>query len=133
MYHDLTGSFIGLFSLLLFILAYIAIAMKEYIGVNKSKPALFICTFLFFIIGVYFLARDGGVPHDLESSVEHVILEISSIFFFLYVAMTYIIEALIERGVFDALKSRIKRELTLKRLLWLSGVMTFLLAPSLTI
>ncbi len=128
MEHNLTTSFIGIFSLALFFLAYIAIAMEDKIGVNKSKPALFVGTFLFFLIGIYFVAANGEVPHSLETTVEHVILEISGIFFFLYVAMTYI-EALIERGVFDVLKSKMtKKELTYKKLLWLSGIMTFFIS-----
>lgn len=128
MHHDLTSSFIGIFSLLLFAISYIAIAMEEKIGVNKSKPALFVGTFLFFIIGIYFLVHEGKVPQSLEDTVEHVILEISSIFFFLYVAMTYI-EALVERGVFDVLKARLtKKELTYKKLLWLSGILTFFIS-----
>jgi Na+/H+ antiporter NhaD/arsenite permease-like protein len=128
MQPDLTNSFIGYFSLLLFALSYIAIALEDKIGVNKSKPALFVGTFLFFIIGIYFLAHDGHVPANLQTSVEHVILEISEIFFFLYVAMTYI-EALLERGVFDVMKSRLmQKQLTYKKLLWTTGILTFFIS-----
>ncbi len=128
MQADLTNSFIGIFSLVLFVISYIVIAMEEKIGLNKSKPALFVGTFLFFIIGIYFLAYEGSVPKSLEDTLEHVILEISSIFFFLYVAMTYI-EALIERGVFDVLKAKLtKKDLTYKKLLWLTGILTFFIS-----
>lgn len=128
MQSDLTSSFIGYFSLALFVLAYVAIAMEERVGINKSKPALFVGTFLFFVIGVYFLVRDGEVPHSMRESVEHIILEISEIFFFLYVAMTYI-EALIERGVFDAIKTKLmKHGFTYKKLLWVTGVLTFFIS-----
>lgn len=128
MQSDLTSSFIGYFSLALFVFAYVAIAMEDKTGINKSKPALFVGTFLFFVIGVYFLARDGAVPHSMKESVEHIILEISSIFFFLYVAMTYI-EALIERGVFDAMKMKLmKQGFTYKKLLWVTGVLTFFIS-----
>jgi len=128
MQPDLTNSFIGYFSLFLFVLSYIAIALEDKIGVNKSKPALFVGTFLFFIIGIYFLAHDGHVPANLQTSVEHVILEISEIFFFLYVAMTYI-EALLERGVFDVMKSRLmKKQMSYKKLLWTTGILTFFIS-----
>ncbi len=128
MHYDLTTSFVGIFSLMLFVLAYIAIAMEEHMGVNKSKPALFVGTFLFFVIGIYFLITTGEVPHTLEATVEHVILEISEIFFFLYVAMTYI-EALLERGVFDVMKAKlVKKELSYKKLLWVSGFLTFFIS-----
>lgn len=128
MQPDLTSSFIGYFSLILFVLAYVAIAMEDKTGINKSKPALFVGTFLFFVIGVYFLARDGAVPHSMKESVEHIILEISSIFFFLYVAMTYI-EALLERGVFDVMKTRLmQKQLSYKKLLWVTGFLTFFIS-----
>ncbi len=125
---DLTGNFIGILCLALFCLSYVLIAMEERTGVNKSKPALFVGTFLFFIIGIYFLARDGAVPHSMKEAVEHVILEISEIFFFLYVAMTYI-EALLERGVFDVMKTRLmQKQLSYKKLLWVTGFLTFFIS-----
>ncbi len=41
--------------------------------------------------------------HNVHNEAENVILEIAEIFFFLFVAMTYI-ESLIHMGVFDTLK-----------------------------
>jgi len=125
--QELTTSLVGIFCLALFLLSYVAIALEDKIGVNKSKPALFVGTFMFFVLGVYFLSQ-GSVPHSLESMVEHVIVEIAGIFFFLYAAMTYI-EALIERGVFDALKAKLlKKELSYKKLLWVTGFLTFFIS-----
>ncbi len=55
--------------------------------------------------------------------------EIAEIFFFLFVAMTYI-ETLIERGVFDALKFRlVSRGYSYKKLFWLTGLLAFFISP----
>jgi Na+/H+ antiporter NhaD/arsenite permease-like protein len=61
--------------------------------------------------------------------MQKLILEIAEIFFFLFVAMTYI-ESLIERGVFDALKYRlISRGYSYKKLFWITGALAFWISP----
>ncbi len=49
------------------------------------------------LIGLYF-AMNGINGEHLEKEIEHLIVEIAGIFFFLLVAMTSI-EAMIDRGV----------------------------------
>ena len=83
-------------------MGYFFIATEENFHIDKAKPAIFIGTFMFLLIGFYMLANGLDV-HSLQNEVNHLILEISQIVFFLMVAMTYI-EALIERDVFNALK-----------------------------
>jgi Na+/H+ antiporter NhaD/arsenite permease-like protein len=61
--------------------------------------------------------------------MEHLILEIAEIFFFLLVAMTYI-ETLIERGVFDLMKYKlVSKGYTYKKLFWLTGLLAFFISP----
>ena len=103
--HDLTQTWIGYLVLFIFAAGYYFIATEEKFEINKAKPALFIGTFSFMLIGIYF-AINGLNPTPLHHEMQKLILEIAEIFFFLFVAMTYI-ESLIERGVFDALKYRL--------------------------
>ncbi|KIM11086.1 MAG: sodium:proton antiporter [Sulfuricurvum sp. PC08-66] len=125
---DLVTHPIGWFLLAVFIVGYYFIAAEEHYHINKSKPALFTGTFMFVVIGVFY-ALMGYEMHPLESEVEHLILEIAEIFFFLYVAMTFI-EALIERGVFNALKGNlVSKEMSYRKLFWITGLIAFFISP----
>jgi Na+/H+ antiporter NhaD/arsenite permease-like protein len=55
--------------------------------------------------------------------------EIAEIFFFLFVAMTFI-ETLIERGVFDVMKyNLVSKGYSYKKLFWLTGLLAFFISP----
>ncbi len=125
---DLTATWVGILSLIIFIVGYFFIAAEEVFHINKAKPALFIGTFIFILIGFYMLSN-GLDQHLLVNEVNHLILEIASIIFFLMVAMTYI-ETLIERDVFSALKYQlVSRGYSYKKLYWLTGTIAFFLSP----
>ncbi|MBN2722323.1 MAG: sodium:proton antiporter NhaD [Campylobacterales bacterium] len=124
----LTWSLIGISSLIIFIIGYYFIATEEKYNINKSKPALFIGTFMFMLIGVYF-AVNGLDVEPLHNEMKVLILEIAEIFFFLFVAMTFI-ETMIERNVFDVLKYKlISKGYTYKQLFWLTGFLAFFISP----
>ena len=125
---NLTTTWVGIASLIIFVVGYFFIATEENFHIDKAKPAIFIGTFMFLLIGFYMLANGLDV-HSLQNEVNHLILEISQIVFFLMVAMTYI-EALIERDVFNALKyNLVSKGYTYKRLFWLTGVLAFFISP----
>jgi Na+/H+ antiporter NhaD/arsenite permease-like protein len=125
---DLTASWVGFLSLVTFVIGYYFIAMEDKYRINKAKPALFIGTFIFMLIGVYY-AMHGYDRKPLEHEVEKLIVEISEIFFFLFVAMTYI-EAMIDRRVFSTLRYKlVSRGFTYKKLFWLTGFLAFFISP----
>jgi len=125
---DLTGSFIGFLVLAIFVAGYYFIASEEKYHINKAKPALFIGTFIFIVIGIY-TTMTGGDSHRLEEHVHHIILEIVQIFFFLFVAMTFI-ETMIEREVFESLKYKlVSKGYDYKKLFWITGVLAFFISP----
>ncbi len=125
---NLATSWVGWLSLALFVLAYYFIATEDKYEVNKAKPALFAGTFMFMLIGIFY-AINGLNPNSLHGELEHLILEIAEIFFFLLVAMTYI-ETLIERGVFDLMKYKlVSKGYTYKKLFWLTGLLAFFISP----
>ncbi len=126
--EHLTTTFVGIFSLVVFVLGYYVIAAEEKFHINKAIPALFIGTFIFMMIGVYYWVN-GLDREPLALEVDRLILEIAEIFFFLMVAMTYI-ETLIERNVFNALKYTLtSKGYSYKKLFWLTGLLAFFISP----
>ena len=125
---DLAVEPFGWLLLAIFIVGYYFIAAEEKYHINKAKPALFTGTVMFMLLGAYY-AFQGLNMQPFETEIAHLILEISEIFFFLFVAMTYI-EALIERGVFNALKTKlIAKGYGYKQLFWVTGLMAFFISP----
>jgi Na+/H+ antiporter NhaD/arsenite permease-like protein len=125
---NLSTTWVGWLSLVIFVVAYYFIAAEDKYEVNKAKPALFAGTFMFILIGIYY-AINGMNPEPLHNELEHLILEIAEIFFFLFVAMTFI-ETLIERNVFDLMKYKlVSKGYTYKRLFWLTGLLAFFISP----
>ena len=128
--HDLhlTTTWVGILSLAVFAVGYYFIAAEDKYRINKAKPALFAGTGIFMLIGLYF-AINGLDGHALETEVEHLIVEIAGIFFFLFVAMTYI-EAMIDRGVFSLLRyNLVSKGYTYKKLFWVTGLLAFFISP----
>jgi len=125
---DLTMTWLGMSSLLIFAIGYYFVAAEEKYSIDKAKPALFIGTFMFMLIAIYYALN--GLNLDLvNNEVNHLILEISGIFFFLFVAMTYI-ESLIHMNVFDKLKYKlITKGYTYRKLFWVTGFIAFFLSP----
>lgn len=119
---------LGWFLLAIFVVGYYFIATEEKYHIDKAKPALFIGTFMFVVIGFYYAIEGIGFT-AFESEVDHLILEIAEIFFFLFVAMTYI-EALIERGVFSSLRAKlIAKGYSYRELFWITGLLAFFISP----
>jgi len=125
---DMATEPVGWLLLAIFIVGYYFIAAEEKYHINKAKPALFVGTLMFMIIGGFY-AYNGLNMKPFETEIAHLILEIAEIFFFLYVAMTFI-EALIDRGVFNALKNKlVAKGYSFKGLFWVTGFLAFFISP----
>ncbi|MCH9739546.1 MAG: sodium:proton antiporter NhaD [Epsilonproteobacteria bacterium] len=126
----LTTEWVGILSLLVFLVGYYFIATEDTYHINKAKPALFAGTGIFILIGIYIaMSGDAKLGDHLHHGVNHLILEIAGIFFFLYVAMTYI-EAMIDRGVFSALRYKlVSSGYDYKKLFWVTGFLAFFISP----
>jgi len=125
---DLAVEPFGWLLLAIFVVGYYFIAAEEKYHINKAKPALFTGTFMFMLLGGYY-ALNGLDFAAFDTEIAHLILEIAEIFFFLYVAMTFI-EALIERNVFDALKEKLlSAGYDYKKLFWVTGFLAFFISP----
>jgi len=125
---DLTFTWVGFGALVIFVIGYYFVAMEEKYHIDKAKPALFIGTFMFILIAVYYMIN--GLDMNLvHTQAQHLILEIAEIFFFLFVAMTYI-ETLIHMNVFEKLKyNLISKGYSYRKLFWLTGFLAFFISP----
>ena len=125
---DLTGTWVGVVSLFIFAVGYYFVAMEEQYHIDKAKPALLTGTFLFMLIAAYYALHNMDM-NLVHTQAQHLILEIAEIFFFLFVAMTYI-ETMIHMGVFDKLKyNLISKGYTYRQLFWITGFIAFFLSP----
>ena len=126
----LTTAWVGWLSLAIFVIGYYFIATEDKYHINKAKPALFTGVTIFMLIGLYVaMSGDLNLQHRLEEGINELILEIAGIFFFLFVAMTYI-EAMIDRKVFSALRyNLVSKGYDYKKLFWITGLLAFFISP----
>ncbi|MCA9363383.1 sodium:proton antiporter NhaD [Candidatus Kaiserbacteria bacterium] len=124
---DLTTTWVGVVCLMLFVVTYGFVIAEEKIHMLKSKPAVFGGYLMWLPIGfVYF---QHGNTDVVKHAIEHDFQEFVSIFLFLISAMTYV-NAMIERNVFEALRSRLVRAgLSLRAMFWITGLIAFCLSP----
>ncbi|XPV70475.1 MAG: sodium:proton antiporter NhaD [Halarcobacter sp.] len=126
--QNLVNTWVGVATLGIFIIGYYLIANEEKYDVDKSLPALFVGIFTFLLIAFYFVLNGLDITLVHEEA-ENVILEIAEIFFFLFVAMTYI-ESLLHMGVFDRLKyNLVSKGYSYRKLFWLTGFLAFFISP----
>ncbi|NOY13346.1 MAG: sodium:proton antiporter [Deltaproteobacteria bacterium] len=124
---DLTGTWLGIFALVLFVAAYCLVIFEEQLHMRKSKPVLFAAGVIWILVA---LAYAGiGDTHTPEKMIEQNILEYAELFLFLLTAMTYI-NAMDERNVFQALRSwLVGRGFTLRTVFWVTGFLAFIISP----
>jgi len=65
LHTDLTTTWVGIASLIIFVIGYYFIAAEDKYHINKAKPALFAGTLIFMLIGVYYAINglDGKHLH----------------------------------------------------------------------
>ena len=125
---NIAFTWVGYSALFIFAVGYYFVAAEEKYEIDKAKPALFIGTFMFMLVAIYYYINHLDM-NLIHVQANHLILEISGIFFFLFVAMTYI-ESLIHMGVFDKLKyNLISKGYTYRKLFWATGFIAFFLSP----
>jgi NhaD family Na+/H+ antiporter len=124
---DLTGQWVGIFAIAVFILAYLLVMTEEFTHLRKSKPVILAAGIIWSAIALYYSSH--GAPHLAEQAVRHNLLEYAELMLFLLVAMTYI-NAMEERRVFDALRCwLVARGFGFRSLFWITGILAFFISP----
>ncbi|HEY9269203.1 MAG TPA: sodium:proton antiporter NhaD [Methylotenera sp.] len=124
---DLTGHWVGITSLIFFVVAYLFVMAEEFIHLRKSKPVILAAGIIWALIAWYYQSQ--GIPHEVEAAFKHNLEEYAELLLFLIVAMTYII-AMEERQVFEALRTwLIRKGLSYRALFWTTGLLAFFISP----
>lgn len=124
---DLTGHRFGIFSIIIFVFAYIAVMTEEVTLLRKSKPVLLAAGAIWIMIASIYVQND--MPDAVAIAARHNILEYAELFLFLLVAMTYI-NSMDERQVFEALRVWLVRSgFTYRKLFWVTGLFSFFISP----
>ena len=124
---DLTGNWVGITSIALFVIAYLLVMAEEFTHLRKSKPVILAAGIIWGLIAVAY--RDYGLSREVEEAVRHYLLEYAELGLFLLVAMTYI-NAMDERNVFCALRTwLIRKGFSLRSLFWITGLLAFFISP----
>jgi len=124
---DLKSHAVGYTAIAIFVIAYALVMAEEFTHLRKSKPVILAAGIIWAMIA--FVYAGSGDHHSAEQAVRHNILEFAELMLFLLVAMTYI-NAMDERGVFDALRSWLVRKgFGFRKLFWMTGVLAFFISP----
>ena len=124
---DFTRSGIGLFSIAIFLLAYLLVMAEEFTHLRKSKPVILAAGIIWGAIA--WVAAQHGLSIEAEHAVRHNLLEYAELMLFLLVAMTYI-NAIEERRVFEALRAwLVASGFGFRALFWITGGLAFFISP----
>ena len=124
---DMTGTERGIFTVLIFVIAYAFVMTEEFTHMRKSKPVILAAGIIWAHASI--LASQKGVPTEqMHEAFEHDLKEYAELMLFLLVAMTYI-NSMAERNVFEALRSwLVRRQFGYRQLFLITGVITFFLS-----
>ncbi|TCS42404.1 sodium:proton antiporter NhaD [Reinekea marinisedimentorum] len=124
---NLTHTWYGYASVAIFVIAYLFVIFEEQLHLPKSKPVMVSAGIIWIIIA--FAYSSHHITGVIEEGIRHDFLEYAELFFFLLVAMTYI-NAMMQRGVFEALRNwLIERGFSYRQLFWMTGILAFFISP----
>ena len=124
---DLTGHWVGVFGLAVFVVAYLLVMVEEFTHLRKSKPVIIAAGLIWGAIAWVYVQH--GLPHAAEVAARHNLLEDAELMLFLLVAMTYI-NSMEERLVFEALRVKlVNNGFGFRSLFWITGILSFFISP----
>jgi len=124
---DFTGTWMGIFALVTFFVAYALIISEEAIRLRKSKPIIVAAGVIWLLVAVAY--HQQGDPLSAGTAFKYDLLEFAELFLFLLAAMTYI-NTMEERGIFDVLRDwLVAKGFSLRKIFWLTGLLAFILSP----
>lgn len=124
---DLTGSWVGIASVIIFTIAYAMVISEEFLDLRKSKPVIVAAGIIWSLVAVVYAMH--GDSHFVADAIRHNLLEFAELMLFLLSAMTYI-NTMNERRVFATLRSWLVRKgFSLRKIFWITGLLAFFISP----
>ena len=124
---DLTATWFGILSLIIFIVAYSLVILEELLHLRKSKPVMVAAGVIWAVVAAAY-AMNGDTATAAEA-LRHNLLDYAELLLFLLAAMTYV-NTLQERNVFDALRARlVSSGYSLYSIYWITGLLAFFISP----
>jgi Na+/H+ antiporter NhaD/arsenite permease-like protein len=124
---ELSGHWVGVVSLVIFVLAYALVIAEEQLHMRKSKPVIVAAGIIWILVAIAYAQL--GKSEVVADLFRHNLLEFAELFLFLLAAMTYI-NAMGERGVFNMLRSTlVSRGFSLRSVFWITGGLAFAISP----
>lgn len=123
---DLTGHWVGIAAIVIFVMSYSLVIAEEYLHLKKSIPVIFGAGLIWLVIAFQYTSDPN---HATEEAIKHLLIEFGELFLFLLAAMTYV-NSMNERGVFDSLRVwLVRHQFSYRQLFWVTGIMSFFLSP----
>ena len=120
---DLTHHWVGYFSLVVIVVAYIAAMFEEATGLRKSKPMILAAALIWLVIALVYQQQGNSLSavtafrSNLQTYIE--------LLLFIMVSMTYL-NAMEDMGIFKLLKIRlVSKGLSYRQLFWVTGFLVF--------
>jgi len=124
---DLTGHWVGVVAIGLFVAAYSLVITEEFTHLRKSKPVMLAAGIIWGLVAFQYAGSEH--PDAVREAVHDYLTEFAQLFLFLLAAMTYV-NAMSERNVFLALRDWLaRRAFTYRTMFWITGIMSFFLSP----
>lgn len=124
---DLTSTWLGIVSIIVFVLAYCLVIGEEYLHLRKSKPVMVAAGIIWVMVAISY--KMNGDTTSAHAMIQHNILEYAELLLFLLAAMTYV-NTMQERNVFAALRSwLVSKGFSLNAIFWITGALAFVISP----
>src|SRR3972149_8442178 len=124
---DLTATWVGLLSLMVFLVAYALVIGEEFLHLRKSKPVMVAAGVIWALVAAAYALH--GDTATAAAAVRHNLLEYAELLLFLLAAMTYV-NTREERNIFNALRARlVSSGYSLPSIFWMTGLLAFFISP----
>lgn len=124
---DLTATWFGILSVIVFAAAYALVISEELLHLRKSKPVVIASGLIWTLIAAAYALQ--GDMATVAAQIRHNLLEYGELLLFLIAAMTFV-NTMQERNVFNAVRAGlVSSGLSLRSIYWTTGLMAFVISP----